>query len=50
MYCNPETKELWYEYEDIPKTPEEKQAERVESLEQSIAELTMAMTMMMGGM
>lgn len=49
LYCNPETKELWYEYEDIPKTEEEIQAEKVESLEQSIAELTMAMTMMMGG-
>ena len=50
LYCNPTKTELWYEYEDIPKTPEEEQQEKIESLEQSIAELTMAMTMMMGGM
>lgn len=50
LYCNPDTKELWYEYEDIPLTPEEEQQKKIESLEQSIAELTMAMTIMMGGM
>lgn len=50
LYCNPETKELWYEYEDIPKTQEEKQQEEIEALKQSIAELTIAITMMMGGM
>lgn len=31
-------------------SPEETQTKRVESLEQSIAELTMAITIMMGGM
>lgn len=50
LHCNPETKELWYEYEDIPKTKEEIQQEKIEALEQSIAELTMIMTKMMGGM
>jgi hypothetical protein len=23
LYCNPQTKEVWYEYEDRPLTPEE---------------------------
>lgn len=23
LHCNPKTKELWYEYEEIPLTPEE---------------------------
>lgn len=40
LYCNPETKELWYEYEDIPKTEEELQQEKIQALEQSIAELS----------
>src|SRR5699024_6182997 len=50
LHFNPETKDLWYEYEDKPKTPEELQQEKIESLEQSIAELTTATAMMMGGM
>lgn len=28
LYCNPETKELWYEYEDLPLTIEEQLAEK----------------------
>lgn len=40
LYCNPKTKELWYEYEDIPKTPEEELQEKIQALEQSIAELS----------
>lgn len=33
LYINPQTKELWYEYEEIPKTPEQLLLERVASLE-----------------
>lgn len=40
LYCNPDTKELWYEYEDIPKTDEDLQQEKIQALEQSIAELS----------
>ncbi|WP_207653319.1 hypothetical protein [Clostridium cochlearium] len=40
LYCNPETKELWYEYEDIPPTPEDLQQEKIQALEQSMAELS----------
>lgn len=48
LYCNPATKELWYEYEDIPKTSEQIQQEKIdelksqsESQDQAIAELSM---------
>lgn len=37
LYCNPQTKEVWYEYEDRPLTEQE----RIEQLEQAILELTM---------
>lgn len=38
LYCNPETKELWFEYADIPKTPEQIQAEKIDLLENQTAE------------
>lgn len=51
LYCNPETKELWYEYEDIPKTPEEMQAEKIAQLEQQLAITQEAIDfLIMGGM
>lgn len=49
MY-NPETGEGYWNYQEIVFSQEELQAQKIESLEQSIAELTMAITMMMGGM
>lgn len=49
LYCNPTTKELWYEYEDIPKTQEELQAQKINDLEGAIMELTMILSMT-GGM
>lgn len=39
LHCNPETKELWYEYEDIPKTEEEQQQEVINTLGQELAML-----------
>lgn len=33
LYINPESKELWYEYEDIPKTQEDKLSEKVNQLD-----------------
>jgi len=35
-YINPQTKEIWYEYEDIPLTKEE---QRIKELEDRIAKL-----------
>lgn len=40
LYCNTETKELWYEYEDIPKTKEELLVEKVNQLESALMETT----------
>lgn len=34
LHCNPQTKELWYEYEDIPKTNEELLQEELLQLKQ----------------
>lgn len=39
MYINPSTKEVFYEYIDIPKTKEELQEERITMLEQAINDL-----------
>jgi hypothetical protein len=36
LRCNPTTKELWYEYEDIPPTPEELQQEQLGILGQQL--------------
>jgi len=54
LYCNPETKELWYETEDVPKTEEDILKEKLKTLEdenlvikQSMAELA---ELMLGGM
>lgn len=49
LYCNPETKELWYEYEDIPPTKEELLEQKIQAQERAIAELTALLSMMMGG-
>lgn len=48
--ANLDTQEVYYVYEDYVPSQEEEQQEEIEALKQSIAELTMAMTMMMGGM
>ncbi len=64
LYCNPSTKELWYEYEDIPKTQEEIQQKKISQLESALLEMTtlnaiqqaqneqaiLELTMMIGGM
>lgn len=52
LYCNPDTKETYYEYEDMPKTPEDEQAERIEQLEQQlvITQEAIDFLIMMGGM
>lgn len=47
LYYNSVTKALWYEYEDIPPTQEELDRQRIDLLEQAIAELTILMA---GGM
>ncbi|GCD13281.1 hypothetical protein [Clostridium tagluense] len=39
LYYNIKTKEFWYEYIDIPKTQERTIQERMQSLEQSNAEM-----------
>lgn len=39
LYCNPKTKELWYEYEDIPKTKEEILEEKVATIQQALDDL-----------
>lgn len=41
-FINPTTKEIWYEYEDIPPTTEE-------ILQQQINDLNMAMAAILGG-
>lgn len=42
MFVNPETKEVWYEYEDVPLTPEQQ-------MQSQIDDLNMAMAALMGG-
>lgn len=39
-YCNPKTKEFWYEYVDRPLTIEELTSNRVTELEEAILELS----------
>lgn len=46
LHCNPGTKELWYEYEDIPKTPEEEQQEKIEA---EVKELRQIIDILIGG-
>lgn len=46
LYCNPQTKEFWYEYVDIPKSPEEMQQEQIEAIKQAIAELSTMIIML----
>jgi hypothetical protein len=41
LYVNTVTKELFYEYQDTPKTTEQIQAEKMESMQLAIAELIM---------
>lgn len=38
LHVNPITKETWYEYIDIPKPPEQIQADKLEQLENQTAE------------
>lgn len=38
LHVNPNTKATWYEYVDMPKTPEQIQAEKIENLENQTAE------------
>lgn len=50
LYCNPETKELWYEYVNRPLTSEELLNKKIQEQEQAIAELTLLLsTAMQGG-
>lgn len=44
LYCNPQTKEVWYEYEDRPLTPEEEMRQRIELMQQALDAL------LLGGM
>jgi hypothetical protein len=32
LYCNPDTKDVWYEYVEVPKTPEQLNAIELENL------------------
>lgn len=41
LCLNPETKELWYEYYNIPKTQKDIQKENMESLAQIVAKLNL---------
>lgn len=64
LFCNPSTEEVWYEYEDIPKTEEELQKHKIQELENALLEIStlqaikdieneqaiMELTMMIGGM
>ncbi len=45
IYCNPDTKELWHEYKDIPKTQEELQADTINTLGQELAVLKIQLIM-----
>lgn len=36
LHINPNTKEMWYEYVDIPKTQEQIQQEKITALEQQL--------------
>lgn len=40
LKCKKATGEVWYEYEDIPPTPEDETQKKITELEQAIAELT----------
>lgn len=40
LFINPETKDMWYEYEVIPKTPEQLQAEEIENLKSQQAAMS----------
>lgn len=48
LYCNLITKELWYEYEDVPKSEEGIQQEEINTLRQELAELKQAMAILVG--
>lgn len=39
LYCNPVTKEVWYEYEDRSFTKKEQLEEQIKTLQQTILEL-----------
>lgn len=43
LYYNPATKELWYEYDDIPKTEEELLKEQVVELQAQNAQMLLAL-------
>jgi hypothetical protein len=48
MYINPSTKEIWYEYIDIPKTNEQILIEKVDSLQSSLIEAQNAINVLLG--
>ncbi|MDU1348257.1 hypothetical protein [uncultured Clostridium sp.] len=39
LYCNPESKDVWYEYEDIPEQPKEELQEEVKDLKEQLLEI-----------
>ncbi|WDU84192.1 hypothetical protein [Caloramator sp. Dgby_cultured_2] len=39
LYCNPVTKDVWYEYEDRPLTKEEQLELQIKTLQETILEL-----------
>ena len=44
LYCNPSTKELWYEYIDISKTKEELREEEIKKLKQQLEQCQQSIT------
>jgi len=48
LHVNPITKATWYEYVDMPKTPEQITAEKISQLEADVATANYAL--MMGGL
>jgi hypothetical protein len=39
MKCDPETKKVWYEYVERPKSPEEEKEQRLQALEVAMANI-----------
>jgi hypothetical protein len=48
LYCNPNTKEVWYEHEDIQKTKEELLQDKVTQLENALIETQNTVNMLLG--
>lgn len=49
LKCRKSTNEVWYEYEDIQKTNEDLQAEKIAELEGAVMELTITIAQLTGG-